>query len=142
MRESIQKTAPLVGRILISLIFVSAGWNKITNWEGTAGYMTAYGMPLVPLFLIAAMATEILGSLSVLLGIWARWGALALFLFMIPTTIIFHNFWSVPDAERMMQMMNFMKNLAIMGGLLVIVGLGSGPLSFDHRRQKNSPPSR
>jgi len=126
----------LGGRALIALIFVMSGLGKIAGWEGTAGYMTAKGMPAVPFFLGAAIGVEVLGGLSVLIGLKARWGALALFLFMIPTTLIFHSFWSYQGMEHQMQMINFMKNLAIMGGLLVMAAHGPGVISLDSRRKK------
>lgn len=134
MFEKTQKYAPLAGRILLSAIFIQAGISKIFNWEATAGYMQSQGMPLVPLFLLGALGVEILGGLSVLVGFFARLGALALFLFLIPTTLIFHAFWAVPEAHQHIQMIMFMKNLAIMGGLLMVVAFGAGPVSLDQRR--------
>ena len=134
MLEIAKKYIPLVGRILLSAIFVQAGISKIFNWEATAGYMQAQGMPLVPLFLLGAIGVEIAGGLSVLIGFFARLGALALFLFLVPTTLIFHAFWAVPEAHQQIQMVMFMKNLAIMGGLLMVVAYGAGPFSFDKRK--------
>src|SRR5262245_32878757 len=92
--ESLATYAPVVGRVLLSLIFVMAGAMKFVNWQATADNMAAKGMPLVPVLLTAAAVVELLGGLSVLLGCRARLGALALFLFLIPTTLLFHDFWS------------------------------------------------
>ncbi len=119
---------PLIARILIAHIFLMAGVGKIMNPAGTQAYMAAHGMPFTGFFLLGAMAVEIGGGLSVLLGYKARWGASALALFLIPTTLIFHTAFS----EQMQQTM-FMKNLAIMGGLLMVAYFGAGPLSFDSR---------
>ena len=116
----------VAGRVLMSLIFLESAYGKITGFAGTSAFMESKGMPLVPLLLAGAIAVELLGGLSLLLGILPRWGALALFLFLIPTTLIFHNFWGVEDAERAMQQIQFMKNLTIMGGLLVVVSAGAG----------------
>lgn len=125
--EKLQGPIVLVARILLSVIFISSGISKIFNWEATAGYMATAGMPLVPMFLVGAITVEVLGGLSVLLGLCPRLGAAMLFLFLIPTTLIFHNFWAITDQMmRQLQMISFMKNLAIMGGLLMVVGLGSG----------------
>jgi putative oxidoreductase len=135
MMHFIQKFAPLLGRICLTVIFISSGFNKILNWSGTAGYMSMKGMPLVPLFLFGAIVFEIVGGLSVMLGFKARLGAVLLFVFMIPTTLIFHAFWAAPEAQQQMEMIMFMKNLSIMGGLLLIIGMGSGPLSLDKRFQ-------
>lgn len=130
--------APLLGRIFLSLIFLMAGFNKITGWQQTAGYMASKGMPLVPLFLAGALIIELAGGLSVLLGFKARIGAAALFLFLIPTTLIFHNFWALQGMEKNINMIMFMKNMAIMGGLAYIVAYGSGPFSLDKTDQSSS----
>jgi putative oxidoreductase len=103
-----------------------SGVHKLTAWNETASQMAAEGMQMVPFFLAGAVALELLGGLSVLLGIKARLGAAALFVFLIPTTLIFHDFWTYTGAEKQMQMIHFMKNLAIMGGLLMVAALGPG----------------
>jgi len=134
MKPSIQSCITVAGRVLLSLIFVLSGLNKIANWSGTAQYMASKGMVAVPFFLGMAILFELVGGLSVLTGFKARWGALALVLFLIPVTAIFHNFWAFEGMERQMQMIHFMKNLAIMGGLLSIVARGAGPGSVDECR--------
>jgi putative oxidoreductase len=132
----VERYAPLVGRILLSVLFLLSGFGKITGWGTTAGYMASKGMPLVPFFLAMAILFELGGGLSVLFGFWARLGALALFVYLIPTTLIFHNFWAYTGMERQMNQINFLKNLAIMGGLLMVVAFGPGPLSVDARREQ------
>jgi len=117
---------PLIGRILLSAIFLISGLNKITNFGGTQQYMAAVGMPLTKLFLIGAIILEVIGGLSILLGYKAKWGAWALVVFMIPTTLIFHSNFS-----DQIQMIMFMKNLAVIGGLLMVANFGSGPISLD-----------
>lgn len=123
----------IAGRVLLSLIFLTSGVGKILDWEGTAQYMSSEGMGTVSLFLVLAIAVEILGGLSILTGIWTRIGALALFLFLIAVTLIFHDFWTYEGMERQTQMINVMKNLAIMGGLLLLVGFGPGKVSVANR---------
>jgi len=125
--------APLLGRIGLSAIFLLSGINKVTHWEQTAQYMQAQGMPLVPLFLLGAIVLELVGGLSVLLGYKARLGAALLILFLIPATLIFHKFWALQGQEQQMQMIMFLKNVAILGGLLLVVGMGAGPISLDNR---------
>ena len=120
-----------IGRLLLSLIFLMSGLNKIIDWSGTQEYMAARGMFLVPLFLLAAILFEIVGGLSVLAGFKARVGALLLIAFLVPVTLVFHGFWRYADPERTVEMIQFMKNLAILGGLLVVLAHGAGPLSFD-----------
>lgn len=121
----IQKCAPLVGRVLLSLIFIIAGWHKIGGFEGTAGYIASKGLPLPEVLLVLTIIIELGGGLLLLLGLQARWAALAIFLFVIPVTIVFHPFWSNPDEFN-----SFFKNLAIMGGMLYVVAYGSGPYSL------------
>jgi putative oxidoreductase len=108
------------GRVLLSLVFILSALGKLAGWESSQQYMASKGLPLVPVLLGLAIAVELAGGLSVLLGWHARWGALLLFLFLIPTTLIFHNFWSLAGMERQTEMTNFLKNLAIMGGLLLL----------------------
>src|SRR5207249_12192011 len=114
----------LLGRILLSVIFIMSGFGKITGWSTTAGYMASKGMPLVPFFLAGGILVELAAGLSVLLGFRARFGAAALFLYLIATSLIFHNFWAYSGMEQQMQMINFMKNVATLGGLAMVVAFG------------------
>ena len=128
-----QKFLPLIGRVLLALIFIIAGFHKITGFAGTAEMMTGRGLPLPQVLLAATILIELGGGLMILLGWHARWAALAIFLFLIPTTLIFHAYWSVDPSQPLMvknQMNQFMKNLAIMGGMLYVVAYGSGPFSL------------
>src|SRR4051794_11503065 len=101
----------LAGRILMSVIFLMSGFAKITHWSETAGQMAGKGMPAVPVFLTAAILVEIFLGLGLLLGCGTRLSAALLFVYLIPTTLIFHNFWAVPADQQQMQMINFLKNL-------------------------------
>lgn len=116
--------APL-GRLLMSVIFLLSGYMKFAHLSAMAGMLH-----MSPAMLGVAGAAELLGGLSLLLGLWSRLGALGLFIFLIPATVMFHHFWSVPASEQQDQMVHFLKNLAIMGGLLMIVAFGPGPLSI------------
>ncbi len=139
MSPLLQSNVALFGRILMSVIFLISGWAKLTHWTGTESFMTAYGMPAVPLLLAGAVLVEILGGLALLLGWQTRAAALILFLYLIPTTLIFHHFWSVPSAEQQTQLTNFLKNLAILGGLLTVTAWGAGALSLDARYARRWP---
>lgn len=125
--------ASLLGRILLALIFVLSGWRKIGSFDTTAGYMASKGLPMTEVLLALTIIIELVGGLMIVFGWKARWAALAIFLFLIPTTLIFHNFWAVGPEEVRDQMNAFMKNIAIMGGLLYIMTFGPGPLSIDDR---------
>jgi putative oxidoreductase len=129
--ENNSKNTVLIGRILLSLIFLISAAGKLFNFNGTAGMMSAKGFPVASLFLVGALAFELLGGLSVLTGYRARLGAAALIIFLIPTTLIFHNFWAYQGMEQQMQAAMFLKNLAIAGGLALVIAFGPGPLSVD-----------
>ncbi|MBV1932768.1 MAG: DoxX family protein [Porticoccaceae bacterium] len=133
--NAIQQITPLLGRILIAMVFVPAGFMKITGFAGTAGYMASKGLPMVNVLLVLTIIIELGGGLMVLLGWRASEAALIIFLFLIPVSIVFHGFWGMEDAGGV-QMRMFMKNVGIMGGLLVIAGLGSGPFSLGGNNNK------
>jgi len=134
MSELAQNILLLLGRVLLSLIFVLSGFDKLTLWSDTGAYMASKGMPFVPFFLGMAVVLELGGGLLVGLGYRARLGAVALVVFVIPTTLIFHNFWSLAGPEQMLQTTMFLKNLSILGGLLLVVACGPGRFSLDGNR--------
>jgi putative oxidoreductase len=117
----------LIGRILLVLIFLNSGIGKIGNFEGTAQYMAKFWMPLTNFFLIGAIFLELVGSIIVLLGYQARFGALLLLIFLIPTTLIFHTNFADP-----MQKVHFMKNVSMFGGCLILLASGAGRISLDY----------
>jgi putative oxidoreductase len=125
-----QKFIPLIARVFIATIFLYSGYGKIPGFSGTQQFMAANGIPagLTGILLIGAIICELFGGLSVLLGYKARWGAIALLVFLIPTTLIFHNNF----AERS-ELLAFLKNLGLIGGLLMVYYFGSGPLSLDQQ---------
>jgi putative oxidoreductase len=105
----------------------------------TAAQMEGRGMFWVPFFLWAAAAVELAGGLSLLLGYKARLGALVLFLFLIPVTLTFHTWWTYADPkEQQVNMLFFLHNLALMGGLLLLLTIGPGPLSVDLWKRRAS----
>lgn len=118
----------LAGRILLALIFITAGYGKIGGYEGTAGYMESMGVPgaLLPLVIL----TELGGGIAIVLGLFTRPVAVALAGFSILSGIIFH-----AGADQMQQIM-FAKNLAIAGGFLVLAAHGAGAWSIDAKLKK------
>jgi putative oxidoreductase len=124
----------LIGRLLIAYMFVPAGWGKIAGFAGTVGYIASKGVPLPEVCAAIAVAAELGLGLLLLVGFQARWAALGLAIFVAVITPIFHNYWGVPEAQVMMQKMNFTKNLAIVGGLLAFAAFGAGRLSLDGKR--------
>ncbi len=121
---------PVVGRIMITPLFLMSGYSKITGFAATAATMGKAGLPFPEFLLIGAIAFELGGGLMVLLGWRARFGALLLAVFTIASTLVFHNFWAVEAAQFRGQLTQFMKNLAILGGLVYIMVAGSGPFSL------------
>lgn len=128
-QKKLNNLLSLAARVLLSALFLMSGINKILNPAATQQYMASYGMPLTGLFLMGAIALELAGGLSVLLGYKSRWGAIALIIFLIPATLIFHT-----NFADQMQTIQFMKNLAILGGLLMIVQSGSGDIAIKRDR--------
>jgi putative oxidoreductase len=129
-------TTALIGRILIAAIFVVAGIGKLTDTAGTAAYMSSVGVPQATTLAIIAGIAEVTGGLAIAFGFLGRLASLGLILFLIPTTLLFHNFWALEGAEAQMQMINFLKNLAVMGGLLLLYAHGPGRYSVDARMRR------
>ncbi len=117
----------LIGRILLVFIFLNSGIGKIENFSGTAQVMAKHGMPYTTFFLLGTIFCELFGSITVILGFLTRLGAVILLIFLIPTTLIFHGNFADHG-----QVIHFMKNVSIFGGLLVLLGSGPGQFSFDH----------
>ena len=130
-KNTINSIILVAGRVLISAIFLRSGFGKIMDFSGTADYMGTMGMPLPALFLLGAIVFEIVGGFSLILGFRARWGAALLIAFLIPTTFIFHAFWAVEEARQQMETIQFMKNMAILGGLFTLFVHGAEQASLD-----------
>ncbi len=118
-----QSILMLIARIAISIIFFAAAYDKITHWETTISDMASKGIGQTSIFLFLACMIEFIGGLSLVFGFKIRWAAGILALFLIPVTLLFHNFWSYSGSEANLQMIMFMKNLAIIGGLSLRVGI-------------------
>ncbi len=129
----VEKFGPLLGRILIALLFIPAGVSKISGFAGTVGYIASKGLPLPQVAAAGTIVVEVLVGLALLIGFKARWAALILALFTLLAAFLFHNFWAVPADQQMMQSINFFKNLAVVGGLLFVAANGAGPLSLDNK---------
>ena len=130
---AVVNAAALLGRILLAIIFIKSGWGKIGGFEGTAGYMASKGLPMVQVLLVLTILVELGAGLLLAIGYKARWAALVLFLFLVPVTFVFHPFWGIPPEQVQNQMNHFLKNVAIMGGMLMVFALGPGALSLDRR---------
>ncbi len=131
MNSNTQHLAALAGRILLAVIFLISGFGKITGYDGTAGYMAAKGLPMIGVLLPLTILTELGGGIALVAGFKARWVALLLAGFTLLAAIIFHDFWAAEAAQKMGQQINFLKNVAITGGMLMVFAFGPGRYSVD-----------
>jgi putative oxidoreductase len=125
----------LIGRVLLAAIYLYGGYQKLMELDGFAGYLASQGVAVgaYPIALLAA-CTEFFGALCVLVGFGTRYAALLMALFTVVAALIGHQFWEVSDPAMYVNQMNhFMKNVAIVGGFLLVYAAGPGRLSIDRR---------
>lgn len=133
MNDSLNHSLSLIGRILLAALFLPAGLSKIGAFAGTVGYISSAGLPLPQLAAAIAIAVEVGGGLALLAGWGTRFAAFALAAFTLVASVGFHNFWAMPPEQVMMQQLMFFKNIAVVGGLLVLAAHGAGAWSVDGR---------
>ena len=124
-------TLLLIGRILLSLVFLVAGVRKAMAFAGTAGYFTKLGFPMPEVVVVLAIILEIGGAAMLIVGWKARYAAWALAIFTAIATLMAHRFWEFDAAQYANQMNHFLKNVAIIGGMLFVASCGPGSLSAD-----------
>jgi putative oxidoreductase len=129
--DSRKDVAALVGRVLLAVMFVIAGYGKITGYSDTAGWMTAGGLPMVGVLLPLSILVELGGGIALIVGWKARWAALALAAFTLVASLVFHNFWAMQGDAAMTNQLFFMKNIAVIGGMLMVFAFGPGRYSID-----------
>jgi len=125
--ERFQDISMLLGRVFLSLIFIVSGFNKITDYAGTQGYMESMGVPALMLPLVIIL--ELLGGIAILIGFKTRIVALLFIGFNVISALLFHS-----DFGDQTQMTMFMKNIAIAGGFLVLFAQGAGAYSVDNHK--------
>jgi uncharacterized membrane protein YphA (DoxX/SURF4 family) len=125
-----QKYIPLIARVFLAVIFLRGGISHLFDFSGPQQMMAQRGLPLPGLLLLGNIVSQLVGASLLLLGYKTRLGAILLILFLIPTTLVFHTNFS-----QEMQVIAFFKNLGIIGGLLMVVYAGAGPVSLDERTQ-------
>ena len=121
----------LVGRVLLGVLFLPAGLMKLMGFAGTAGYIASAGLPLPEVGAAIAIVVEIGGGAALLAGFYARLAAQVLAVFTLVATVCFHNFWAVPADQAFVQQLMFFKNIAVIGGLLMLAAHGAGAWSLD-----------
>jgi len=130
MLNSLQNPLSLIGRLLLALLFVPAGYGKIAGFAGTVGYISSKGVPLPEVAAAIAIVVELGLGILLVVGLQTRWAALAMGLFTVVITCIFHAYWTDPTQQMM-----FYKNMAIAGGLFSIAAFGGGAWSLDGQRK-------
>jgi len=134
MLASLQNPLALAGRLLLAALFLPAGIGKLTGFAGTVGYISSVGLPLPTVAAAVALVVEIVGSLALIAGFGTRLAALVLALFTLVASFFFHNYWGVPADQAFVQQLLFFKNIAVVGGLFVLVAHGAGAWSLDAKR--------
>jgi putative oxidoreductase len=125
MHTSFEQYLPVAGRVLLGVLFLIAGWGKLTGFEGTVGFVASAGFPMPEVVTVAAIIVEFGGALMLIAGFKTRIAAWALAVFTLIATFAYHNVFADPSQQIM-----FLKNLAIIGGLLYVARFGSGMWSM------------
>jgi len=140
MLETLQGPLTVLGRLLLGTIFFMAAiGNKIPHFSDVAKYMESAGVPAPQFMLAGAIAFLLVGSVSVIAGYKARVGAALLFTFLVLASYYFHAFWKLEGQAQQEQMIQFMKNLSMMGAMLFVMANGSGPMSLDSWLARRQP---
>jgi putative oxidoreductase len=124
-------TLLLLARIFIAALFLVAGARKVLGYAGTVGYLTKLGFPAADAFAVIAIIIEIGAGLMLVLGWRTRWAAWILIVFVAVATAMAHRFWQFDAAQQINQLNHFLKNIAVIGGLLFVVSFGPGRMSVD-----------
>jgi putative oxidoreductase len=138
MTDNSTSVKPLIGRTLLSLMFLISGSFKVMAYSQMVGIAGAKGLPLPGVAIACAAAIEILGALAMLAGFQVRIVAWVWILYLIPVSLAFHSFWKMQGMEQQDNMVHFMLNLALMGGLLFVSTFGAGAYSLDAARAKKA----
>jgi putative oxidoreductase len=129
--EQVRDGLLLVCRILLMLLFVIFGWEKLTGFGGTIGYFSQTGVPLPALAAVVAVVMEFVVGLAIVFGLLTRPLAVILAIYTLATAIIGHHFWSMSGMARVENEINFFKNVSIIGGLFLLYLTGAGRYSID-----------
>ena len=142
MSQALRGPLTVLGRLLLSTIFLlSAVGNKIPHFNDVAKVMETVGIPAPQLLLVGAIVFLVVGSVSVSVGYKARLGAVLLLIFLVMASYYFHPFWKLTGQAQQEQMIQFLKNLSMMGAMLFLVANGPGPMSVDSALAKRETPA-
>ncbi len=133
------KFVPLLGRLLLALIFVVMGYAKLVDIPGTANFIASAGLPVPTLIAMLVGVFEVAAGIALVIGYRVRYAGLLVALFTLATNVVFHAYWAAPAAQQHIEYLMFLKNLSIAGGMLLVSALGAGPLSLDAQRARSRP---
>jgi len=136
MSNALQNSLALVGRLLLAMLFLPAGIGKLAGFAGTVGYIASVGLPMPSMAAAIALIIEIVGSVALITGFGTRIAALILAVFTLVASFFFHAYWAVPADQQLVTQLLFMKNIAVVGGLLTLAAWGAGAWSLDARNKK------
>jgi putative oxidoreductase len=139
--ERIRDEALLVARILLAVLFLVFGWGKLTDYSGTVAYLTQSGVPLPSVAALVGVF-EFFGAIALILGVWTRPLAVLFAFFTLAAGLIGHRYWTMTSADRFMNMINFYKNVSLMGGFFLLYVTGAGKYSIDARLGLPGAPPR
>lgn len=123
----------LLARLLLAALFVIFGWGKLTGFSGTVALMATLNLPVPTIAAVVVVVMEFFVGIAIVIGFYTRPLAVLLALYTLATAFIGHHYWTLPDAERVANMINFYKNISIVGGLLLLGITGAGRYSIDRR---------
>ena len=129
-----QNVLNLIGRLLIVALFLPAGLGKISGFEGTLGYFASLGIPVPVFALVVTIVIEVIGSIALLVGFHTRLVAIVMAIFTLLAAVTGHAYWAAPADAAFIAQLLFFKNIAVMGGLLVLASAGAGSFSIDGRK--------
>jgi len=124
-------TVILVARILLMLLFLIFGWSKLTGYSGTVAMMQQHALPFPALAAVISIIAEFFGALAIMLGIFTRPLALVMAVYTLAAALLGHHFWTMTGGARIGNMINFYKNISIIGGFLLLYVTGAGRYSLD-----------
>ena len=134
-----ERTCLLAGRVLLGVYFILPGISKIREFEGTSAYMAAHDVPMIQGLLVLTIIIQLGAGTALIIGFQGKWAAFLLAGLTFVISLFMHNFWTYEDGlEKAHELQNFFKNMGIMAGLLIVAGLGTGPLSLDSKLSPTS----
>jgi putative oxidoreductase len=129
--DAVEKIVPVVGRVLLALVFVLGGYGKIFAINATVAQMASHDIPMPNLLVYGVIALELGGGLALMAGLFARPLGLIFAFYLLVLALTFHDYWAMPAAETHAQRVAFLEHLAMMGGMLYVFAFGAGAYSLD-----------